>query len=836
MDWSQYPHLILAAFGAVALLFLLIRLAPTLRGPSRRPKAQEILALVLIVALGIIVVYGAFYTKRFFFSYCDVGSDTSEQYVPYYINLLDNIRNGSLGFWNFEYGLGTSFMSYQSWTLDPFNLVLIPLGLLFGNDALSLILVFVQSLKILCSALLFDYLLSFYCRIALSRILGASLFSFCGFLMLWGQHYWLGSVLVMAIALTVALELLMERYSPLRIALVAVLTALTIMMSTYSGFMVMVYATVYAVLRVLHVADCHSFRDFFKAFAPLAAPVICGIIISLLTVIPYATLLLGESSRVSGGESTAQSALRYLTDFVPLNWILPILSRMLGNGLMSIGADIPPSLISPTDSFAYVNVYEFIQLGFSAACFMLLGQFAHWVVRDASPRDRMLIIIATALCALYCLNFFLPALFNVFVDPKYRSAFSIAIPVCIAIACGWEKRVMTRSVSTSNLACCFTLTTGVVLWSLINTVNGRLVCLSYLVLGSFVFIGLLVGNKAQGIRFNALCCLVLAAIIGSSVIDGFFITNSRAASTEQTFPQASNSPIDADTQAALSWIKSQDDGFYRVEKLYTDWTRLNDSLIQHYAGISSYNSTLDSDVIDFYNHMWPNILVGDSAYQEYLNDPDHPALLQLLGVKYILAHDELSFTWCQLETTFNSVYVYRVLGSNSILSVRSGAIAESDVESIDPNERATMLAASVIVPDEVADAISAAPAQSVGTTYDGAIIETHQGGIVNEPYVGSFTKVDANTITSTFNVLADNSIACLALPHTAGWTITVDGTEVDTFRANYGFIGFTCNAGEHTVVARYTPPNLIAGAICAAIGSISCIAYCIFILSWQKRQ
>lgn len=845
MDWSQYPHVFVAGVAAIGLLCLFVRNSPALHTPTDHPRKGELLALLGICVLGIVIVYGAFYMQRAYFSYVDVGSDTSEQYVPYYLNLLDSIRNGTLGFWNFEYGLGTSFMSYQSWTLDPFNLVIIPLGLLLGNGALGLILVFVQTLKVIICALLFDYVLSFYCRIPLSRILGASLVAFCGFLMLWGQHYWLGSVLVMAIALTAALESLMVRQTIPRIVLLTVLTAATILMSTYSGFMVMVYATIYAVLRVIHVADCHTVRDFFRAFVPLAVPVICGVLISLLTVIPYATLLLGESSRVAGGEASGSSTAGHLMEFIPFSWLLPILSRMLGNGLMSIGVDIPATLIPPTESFSYVNVYEFIQLGFSAGYFMLLGQFAHWAVRESPRRDRTLITIAAMLCILYCINSFLPALFNVFVDPKYRSSFVLAIPICIAIACAWEHRVATGTLSRSNLIVCFIITVGVIIWSLIHTVNGRLVCLSYLLLALVAFAALYASSSVHGtpretirqphaIRWAAPCCLALACIVGSSVIDAFFITNSRTTSTENTFPYASENAIDADTRAALAWVREQEDGTQRTVKLYGEWTVRNDALIQHFYGISSYNSTLDSDIIDFYRHLWPGIFMGDVAYQDVTNDPDHPELMRLLGVTYILSRDDLSFAWCEHVTTCGSVHVYRVQGAHSMISVRTGAVAESDAEAMTPEGRESLLAASVIVPDEVAQSIAAAPAQDVGTTYTGATVESAQGEIITEPAVGTLEVTGRDSIAGTFRALADNSIMSLAIPHTTGWIVEIDGKVVDTYRANYGFIGYTVSAGEHTLTAHFEPPHALIGCVAAAVGVLSCTLYCVFI--YRKRK
>ena len=288
MDWTRHLYLAVALVAAIAVYALVVRLLPRLRADSPKRTREELAVLGLVVLLGLVVVYGRFFCGDVLFAYADTGSDTSEQYVPYYLNLLDGIRNGSLGLWNFDYGLGASFMSYQSWTLDPYNLVLVPLGLLFGNSSLGTVLVLVQSLKVLSCALLFDLLLTSYCHQPLSRILGSSLFAFCGYLMLWGQHYWLGTVLVMAVLLTVLLERLMSGWSVPGFLGVAGATALTVMMSTYSGFMVMLYAAAYAALRLPCARKVTSPGSYARQFGILALPVICGLLVSMLTVVPYA--------------------------------------------------------------------------------------------------------------------------------------------------------------------------------------------------------------------------------------------------------------------------------------------------------------------------------------------------------------------------------------------------------------------------------------------------------------------------------------------------------------------------------------------------------------------
>lgn len=827
--YSQlYLYLLPMAAVTLGTFFLGTRKAPQLTEPASTRTRDELVFLCIVLALGIGIVYGNFFLGTSSFAYQDLGSDTAHQYVPYYLNLLDSARNGTLGLWNFDYGLGTSFMSYQSWTLDPFNLVLIPLGLALGDSKLALILVFIQALKILACGFVFDHILTRYCALPISRILGSTLFAFCGYLMLWGQHYWLGSVIVMAAVVTLAIELMLERWSVSRFALLGLSVAATVMMSTYSGFMVMLYAAIYAALRTASVKNCHGFIDWLRAFAPLASPVICGLLVSCITVVPYATLLLGESSRVTGsaeGMSTASKILGYLTGFVPLRWIPAILSRLLGNGLIVTMSDFPDALVPATKSIDVVNTYEFIQLGFGCGAIVLLGQFAHWAAHGLKRREQTLIAIASLLCMLYCFNYFLPAFSNVFVNPKYRSAFALASPICIAMAVGFEKRVASGQVAPAPLAACSALTIAILAYSLANAQDGRMESAMYLCMTALLVTLMYVAAKKPGLR-NIAIVGILAVTVGSSVVDAFFVTNNRVWATAENFPAQTANESSEETELALAWISEQNDDFVRIEKLYTDWTRLSDSLVESYAGVASYNSTLDSDVIDFYRELWPNMLVGESAYQEFINDPDHQALLQQLGVKYLLTRDNLDWDWVTLEETFGNTRIYRVAGARSILNVRTGAIAESDLEGLDAASKEQMLAACVIVPDNVAAELASAGTQNVAESTEVTISENGLPTI-DEPGTPQLTLSGSSRITGTFKALANNSAACLAIPHTNGWVIKIDGQEVETYRANYGFIGFTIDAGEHTIEANYEAPNAKVGAFLAAIGLVSGVSICV---------
>ena len=871
MNWLAYRYLAGVALAAVAVFGLVCRAMPSLLRKSRSRTSVELLVLTLVVALGLVTIYYRFYRGSLSFAYLDVGNDTSEQYVPYYCNMLDAIRSGTFDLWNHEYGLGVSFMSYQSWTLDPFNLLFVPLGLVLGNERVALALVIVQSIKVLIVALLADHLLTFYCETPLARILGSVLCAFSGYLMLWGQHYWLGTVFVLATLLPLLLELLMERLTPLRFLMLAVGVALSIMASVYSGFMVMLFATAYALLRAAHVSE-GGVGNYLRLFGRLTIPVICGIIISMCAVIPYATLMLGESTRVVGAEngSALSRAITYLGTFVPLHWIPMILSRAMGNGLVSYGNPIPESVMPPTPGFSYVNVYEIITLGLSCGVFMLLSQFATWVVRDADRRTKVLSCLAGLLVVAYCLNFFLPAFSNALVAPKYRSSFAVVIPTCIAMAVGFDRRVVPGKVARIPLAVATVLSVGVIGWSLAHTVDGRLGCLWYLIatcasaaalwrLGDSPVPDLSMSKHASasdrtvandsGMPFAgasglvyALCCL---AIVSSSIVDGFLSTNSRSVCQPSNMPSSLQSAKDADTVAALDWLRDYDPTFWRAEKLYSDWTSLNDSLVQHYRGVSSYNSTLDADVEEFYQQLWPEALVGDVAYQAFVSDPAEPTLLHALGVKYLLSREPLSWDWCRELTTVGAVHVYRNMRADSILTLTSGIIGEGEMAQMDVASRREMVGNLIVVPDDHLDVISYENPSDVTMEDLPALdlswmpLEEWEMGENGLPAAvpASQARVSQKDKTSiSGKVFANiNSFACLAVPHVAGWTVRVDGEVVETTRADYGFIGFAVPAGVHDVEATYTAPHLGLGVACSLVGVALTLAGCVVIARLNRQ-
>ena len=456
-------------------------------------------------------------------------------------------------------------------------------------------------------------------------------------------------------------------------------------------------------------------------------------------------------------------------------------------------------------------------MGFSVGTFILIGQFIHWVFTECEAKERALVAGGAILVLLYCFNQFLPTLFTALVRLQYRSSFVLAFPLCAATAIGFEKRVLPGRIAWGPFWASVVLTAAVLAWSLIRTLCGRLDCLCYI--AALVALICVVGLAGRRIPQGTAVVLAVALLFSTSVIDGFFTTNSRANVSAAAFPLSGAMNSDADTLAALEHLREVDGSFYRVEKAYSDWSPLNDSLIQHFNGVSVYNSTLDGDVDEFYHKLWKESISTWAVYsQGYKNDPDRPQMLRLLGVKYLLSKEPLAFDWCTLESRQGSVYVYEVDGASSVLSLHPTAITESQADQMaDSATRREAIADAVIVPDD-------ADTSALGDGAGGAFTAS----------TGPLSLVGQTKLTGTVQA-SDNAVACLAVPRTGTWSVSVDGAEVETFRADYGFVGFIVPAGEHTVEASYSVAGFEAGCAMTAAGAVGTIA-CVAALKGRSRH
>ena len=164
-------------------------------------------------------------------------------------------------------------------------------------------------------------------------------------------------------------------------------------------------------------------------------------------------------------------------------------------------------------------------------------------------------------------------------------------------------------------------------------------------------------------------------------------------------------------------------------------------------------------------------------------------------------------------TQVGDVTVYRNDNASSVLYATESTTSESVLEAAgDPATRQTMLEHNIVVPDERhrdAEGTSASECTDLRLTGSSDL---------------------RGTLTCE-----NSSIACLTVPYTSGWKVTVDGQPVELFRANIGFIGFEVPEGTHVIEARYEVPGLAAGLCVSAAGVVLLLLLCGAIAAKGKK-
>ena len=81
-------------------------------------------------------------------------------------------------------------------------------------------------------------------------------------------------------------------------------------------------------------------------------------------------------------------------------------------------------------------------------------------------------------------------------------------------------------------------------------------------------------------------------------------------------------------------------------------------------------------------------------------------------------------------------------------------------------------------------------------------------------------KFQENKIEATINLKEEKTIYT-SIPYDKGWTVTIDGNEVDTYKIADSLLGFDVSSGNHTIILKYYPNNMSLGILISASSLIS---------------
>lgn len=775
------------------------KVVENLKTEKKEAKIDIIFWLILIVS--IIAIFSKFIMGEEYYMYLDSGLDIVNQYYPYYINEILNIKDGNFSVWNFDYGFGTSIFNVNAWTMDIFGILLVLIGLIFGVSKIHYLLVWMQILKIIVIYILSKKFLAYFIKDKTARCLSAYLSTFSGYFFLWGQHFFLGTACVYLLLMLISVEKVIRNEKNGHI-LLSFIVAVLLIFSYYIGYMILIVGGAYFVYRYFSFNKEIDWKKLFKSFGKCAYCVGVGILLSGIILIPSCYNLLSTSSRLSTTEGSFIKRIieSFGASFEP-EYLGKVFSRLVSNNI----------LFTPSNP----NYYEEPQFFCTMFILFFILQWIIYEFKQASAKkDYILISIKFISLYLLIFNQFSGLVFNAFAYPIYRYTYIVFPFLGIIIGSVYENVIKENKINLIGLVISFVCTLVVVWYS-----KGRLVEEEIQILNN-VFICVIIGfvilfiirfsSKYQNI-FSAVFVVVL---IASSCYDNYITTNHRWIVQKDEYKLAwEDNNLVNNTGIAISWLKENDKSFYRIEKNYVDFSELGDPFIDRVSTTLWYNSTMNYGMLDFYKYIYPNADVQDSIKLFKLeNDMDLQALT-VANSKYILSDNPIEkFDALQEVTRVGNIYVYKNTQTEQIAKFYTKTITSDEYKSLNDAQKSSILYNNIILD---------------GNTPD---VDINASAKINDFYLESQTYLHG-TVESQ-----GNGILMLAIPYQDGWNVFIDGEEVEQYQVDFGLIGIYLKEGNHNIELKYEVPKIKEGMISSIIGIFGLVILCFVEMKNKKSS
>lgn len=775
-----------------ALLLIMLGLIPisawiakasVLSGASLRRLIRRMICekpkvlLAILMSVSVLICFGKYLCGAKYFAFLDIGSDTVYDYQTKWFSMADDFSTGRVAQWTMNYGLGTSTLAQIPWLLDPFLWPTLLAYLLIGFHTAQITVAWMQGLKlILCALLCYDFLSEFSIGNT-AKIVASYVYGFCGFVMLWGQHYMFSTYFLISTLVLLFLERSIKQNSLGKQHLYLVLSVAWLAARTYYfTYMSLLAMAVYTVFRLFYVFPIKTIKRLITSGIRVLVSVLLGFLIASVSLLPQVKEVMTVSNRITN----SGSLLQYITLDSGLH-LKTTLSRMLSNNLFGI-----------QHYKGFANYYEAGQLFFSS--FMPLF-FVLFILQGLQKCLRVFVIRLVAVAAL-CLSAITPVtgyIMNAFVAPSWRYTY-VYMPICAYISASVIDGIMKRKVTIPKLVLATVPYPLIMLFIYDESGFSRLLC-------SIILVGLLCGIALMGIsklipRKNyVIRTLFVIVIMINALADAWLTTNMRT-TLDDVYSDSQLAAMTSTVKHINMELAETDPELYRIEKTYTDYSFWNDAMIEDYYGISSYNGTVNGGIREFYKNCWDEVIFyADGIYTQFERDYLNAQMASLLGVKYLIADDLVEETpFYDLRMTTDGKYVYENNEYKGFGRFYTGSMTEEEFLATEEGNRDMLLQNYIILDHHEEPTLSTAQINVSRPTTDDHIE----------------ARVNAD----------GNGYLFLPIPYEDGWRATANGSSQAVLKADYGFMAIPVAAGDNEIVLEYHIPMLKQGLLLSMLGLI----------------
>jgi uncharacterized membrane protein YfhO len=632
---------------------------------SLKDKYLWILLLFMVLISG--VLFFDFIIQKRLFIFYDIGGDTRQSYWPMYKYIVESIREGTLRSWSFQIGLGTSTFTLYSFLFDPFIILL----LLFPMKYLSYGILISSIVKILISGILFYWYINVLSVKKYPAVITSLIWAFNGYMMLWGQHYWFATMIVLFTFIMLALELWIRGKKkflfPISIAIMGI-------NSPYFLFMISLFIFFYVIFHYIITEKTFKVKALFYRLVRFFISYFIGLGAAAVVFLPVASLLL-SSPRTSGDYFNGK--FFYLATYMEY---ISMFLRHFSNNTLGVGSRY----------FGSLNYYEGPMLSSSLLFIIALPQL---LFAKAKLKNKITYAAAIAFSLMLLIYPFFSTLFSAFSAFNYRWNYLIVFLNVLAI--GNMLRHFSAEKRASFMGLIVSALIVVIGWyysykimvfqGMIppDFVQERYFHKMALEIGAFLLVYALLSlflHKNKRVVWFSLLCMVTAELI----IFNYPTVNERL--TVPVDDSVKKEGYFDYTNEAVNYIKSIETGFYRIDKNYNSYS-YNDSLFQNFNGVKSYNSLNQPSYINFFKEL----NTGVYNYNLGSGFDQRPFLRDLTNVKYVLAkNDNVPSEYKKMET-FGDVHVYENPNALPLAFTYDAYMEEKDFVKLMPFEKDQVL-------------------------------------------------------------------------------------------------------------------------------------------------
>lgn len=644
-------------------------------------KENSLPKLLKYMIITSLLLYAPFIFWKILLVYPDWGYDTYHSYVPQYELIVNKLTSGHFSLMDFTYGLGTNAFAFnmQSLLFDPFSIIPILFGLLFGAKNVAYSIVYMQMVKSIVAGIGCFYYLSEFSLSKKNIILASYLYAFSGYMIGAGQHYMFATAPVFLIFSLFFIEksIKNKRY----FMALAVNIALVCCFSAFFAFHIIAFCSLYALFRVLQISDGISFYSVAKRLSPFIFFMLLGLMLSGIIFFPSLYQIVEVSGRTTNDAPLFTKVITAFKFMSIADYKMSFLRFFSENmqGTVNKWNGGPPH-------FGAAHYF------FSIALVLCVPQY---IINSFSSAKNLKdkIIHSTIVCLVLfsVTNYFFGYFTNIFATQNWRYVYLLGPLFAIIIADTFDKIFIEKRFNRYvNIA---TVLLGVIAVAVNHdresgTASKIIVVntLACLIVSAFVLDYLITykGNTPQVPKVaHILLCLVISFNI--FVDHTMTIYAGRAFLKKDQILSIYHNKTIGEIVKYLN--EKEKNNFYRLDKDFNFGTPdYVYSYMERYRSVSSYNSTLNKNSREFVKEMGNGALGIQSEQQAYylgsFGEKFDKIMPDILGIKYLISLENINRDGWTLEKQFDNMFLYINNNINSAGLLYSTYILDSDYKNL----------------------------------------------------------------------------------------------------------------------------------------------------------